>query len=114
MQSLKGEPMSNLLTSVGLEHYLVLSILLFSIGMLGFFFQKSIIMLLVCLELMLNAVNLSFVAFSHFSNNISGQVMVFFVMSIAAAEVGVGLAIAVLFFKKKKSFDISEVEKIKG
>lgn len=106
--------MSNWLVAVGLEHYLILSILLFSIGMLGFFFHKSIIMLLVCLELMLNAVNLSFVAFSHFANNISGQVMVFFAMSIAAAEVGVGLAIAVLFFKKKKTFDISEMEKMKG
>lgn len=106
--------MNSWLTAISLEHYLILSILLFSIGMLGFLFQKSIIMLLVCLELMLNAVNLSFVAFSHFSNNISGQVMVFFTMSIAAAEVGVGLVIAVLFFKKKKSFDITEMEKIKG
>lgn len=106
--------MSSLFSIIGLEHYLILSILLFSIGILGFFFHRSIIMLLICLELMLNAVNLSFVAFSHFSHNISGQVMVFFTMSIAAAEVGVGLAIAVLLFKKKKSFDLGELEKLKG
>lgn len=106
--------MNSLSHLIGLEHYLLLSVMLFSIGMLGFFFQKSIIMLLVCLELMLNAVNLSFVAFSHFSQNINGQVIVFFTMSIAAAEVGVGLAIAVLLFKKKKSFDIREIEQMKG
>ena len=86
----------HLFTEIGLEHYLVLSAVLFSIGMAGVLLRRNIIVLLMSIELMLNAVNISFVAFSKYNNNLEGQVMVFFVMTIAAAEAAVGLALAVL------------------
>ncbi|MGC8660186.1 MAG: NADH-quinone oxidoreductase subunit NuoK, partial [Desulfomonilaceae bacterium] len=80
---------------VSLEHYLVLSALLFSLGMVGVMFRRNLIVILMSLELMLNAVNLSFVAFSHYLGSVEGQIFVLFVMVVAAAEVAVGLAIAV-------------------
>lgn len=79
--------------NVGLEHYLVLSALLFSMGMAGVLLRRNVIVLLMSIELMLNAVNISFVAFSKYNNNLEGQIMVFFVMTIAAAEAAVGLAL---------------------
>jgi len=99
---------------VGLNHYLVLSALLFSIGVLGVLLRKNAIVILMSIELMLNAVNLDFVAFSKYSGNIDGQAMVFFVMTIAAAEAAVGLAIAVAVFKRFKEVNISYFEKLKG
>ena len=99
---------------VGLNHYLVLSGILFSIGVLGVLLRKNAIVILMSIELMLNAVNLDFVAFSKYSNNIDGQIMVFFVMTIAAAEAAVGLAIAVAVYKRFKEVNISRFENLKG
>lgn len=104
----------NSIMHIGLEHYLVLSATLFIIGALGVLLRKNLLVILMCIELMLNAVNLSFIAFSHFSNHVDGQIMVFFVMAIAAAEAGVGLAIAVNIFKKFKEIDIDYFEELRG
>ena len=105
---------TELFSSIGLNHYLVVSAALFCIGMAGVLVRRNVLVILMSIELMLNAVNLSFVAFSHFSQNINGQVMVFFVMTIAAAEAGVGLALAVTIFKKFKEVNISFFEQLKG
>ena len=102
------------LIEVGIVHYLTLSAILFCIGMLGVMYRRNVLVILMSIELMLNAVNLSFVAFSHFSGNINGQIMVFFVMTIAAAEAGVGLAIAVTIFKRYKEVNIKFFEQLKG
>lgn len=104
----------NFLNSVGLEHYLVLSAILFSLGMAGVLLRRNLIVLLMSIELMLNAINISFVAFSKFNNNAEGQVMVFFVMTIAAAEAAVGLALAVSAFKRFKEVNIRFFEHLKG
>lgn len=98
----------------GLSHYLILSALLFVIGMAGVLFRRNVIVMLMSVELMLNAVNITFVAFSHYLNNIDGQVMVFFVMTIAAAEAAVGLALAVTIFKKFREINIRFFEHLKG
>lgn len=98
----------------GLTHYLILSAIIFSMGMLGVLLRKNTIVILMCIELMLNAVNLTFVAFSKYSGNINGQIMVFFVMTIAAAEAAVGLAIAVAIFKRFKEINIRFFEHLKG
>jgi NADH-quinone oxidoreductase subunit K len=99
---------------VSLNHYLVLSAILFSIGILGVLTRKNAIVILMSIELMLNAVNLDFVAFSRYGGNIDGQAMVFFVMTIAAAEAAVGLAIAVAVFKRFREVNISKFENLKG
>ncbi len=102
--------------TVGLEHYLVLSAVLFSLGMVGVLLRRNIITMLMSIELMLNAVNVSFVAFSRFGENASldGQAMVFFVMTIAAAEAAVGLALATTIFKKFREVNIRYFEHLKG
>lgn len=102
------------LNQVSLDHYLILSAILFFTGLVGVLVRRNILVILMCIELMLNAVNLSFVAFSHYSQNIDGQIMVFFVMTIAAAEAGVGLALAVTVFKKFKEVNIQFFEHLKG
>jgi NADH-quinone oxidoreductase subunit K len=101
-------------TEIGLEHYLVLSAVLFSVGMAGVLLRRNVIVLLMSIELMLNAVNISFVAFSKYNNNLEGQVMVFFVMTIAAAEAAVGLALAVSIFKRFKEVNIRFFEHLRG
>lgn len=98
----------------GLSHYLILSAIIFSMGMVGVLLRKNTIVILMCIELMLNAVNMTFVAFSKYSGNINGQIMVFFVMTIAAAEAAVGLAIAVSIFKRFKEINIRFFENLKG
>lgn len=97
-----------------LNHYLILSAIIFSMGMLGVLLRKNTIVILMSIELMLNAVNLTIVAFSKYSGNINGQIMVFFVMTIAAAEAAVGLAIATSIFKKFKEINIRFFEHLKG
>lgn len=99
---------------VGLNHYLILSALLFSIGMIAVLMRRNVIVILMGIELMLNAVNLTFVAFSHFKGNLNGQVIVFFVMTIAAAEAGVGLALAVTVYKKFREVNIRFFENLRG
>ena len=100
--------------NVGLTHYLVLSALLFVIGTCGVLLRQNILVVLMSIELMLNAVNLTFIAFSRFMNDLDGQVVVFFVMAIAAAEAAVGLAIAVAVFKHVGGLHIRLFENLKG
>ncbi len=96
------------------NHYLILSAALFSIGMAGVLLRRNIIVLFMSIELMLNGVNISFVTFSHYFGKVDGQVMVFFVMTIAAAEAAVGLALAVSIFKRFKEVNIRFFEHLKG
>lgn len=105
---------TNEMMNVGVNHYLILSGFLFVVGMLGVLLRRNAIVILMSIELMLNAVNISFVAFSRYAGNIDGQVMVFFVMTIAAAEAAVGLALAVTIFKKFKEVNIRFFEHMKG
>jgi NADH-quinone oxidoreductase subunit K len=109
-------PIVDSIGNVGLSHYLVLSAILFTFGLLGVLLRKNIIVILMSIELMLNAVNITFVAFSRYSHagNIDGQAMVFFVMTIAAAEAAVGLALATTIFKKFREVNIRYFEHLKG
>jgi NADH-quinone oxidoreductase subunit K len=109
-------PMTDVFLKVGLNHYLILSALMFSIGMLGVLLRKNVIVILMSIELMLNAVNITFIAFNRYQQpeTYNGQVMVFFVMTIAAAEAAVGLALAVMIFKKFKQVNIRFFEHLKG
>jgi NADH-quinone oxidoreductase subunit K len=100
--------------SVGLNHYLILAALVFAIGLLCVLLRKNVIVMLMGIELMLNAVNLTTIAFSRFTGNFEGQIMVFFVMTVAAAEAGVGLALAVSVYKKFKEVNIKNFEHLKG
>ncbi len=93
---------------VPLSWYLALSAVLFTIGVAGFLLQRNIISLFMCIELMLNSVNLSFVAFSRFLNQNTGQLFVFIVMAIAAAEAAVGLAIMISVFRNRETLSIDE------
>ena len=104
----------NELMHVNLNHYLVLSAIIFGIGLLCVLSKRNVIVMLMGIELMLNSVNLSFVSFSHFRGDIAGQAMVFFVMTIAAAEAGVGLALTVSIFKRFKEVNIKSFENLKG
>jgi NADH-quinone oxidoreductase subunit K len=88
---------------VGLQHYLVVSVLLFSLGLLGVIVRKNLLVIYMSLELMLNSANLALVAFSRFNNNLDGQMLVFFIITVAAAEVAVGLALIVALFRKRQS-----------
>lgn len=99
--------------SVGLEWYLWLSAILFIIGVSGVLTRRNVLIIFMSIELMLNAVNLSFVAFSRFLPDIQGQIFVFFIMAVAAAEVAAGLAIIVLIYKGKQSIDIDKVNLMK-
>ena len=98
---------------VPLSYYLVLSAILFGLGVLGFLLKRSIIAIFMSLELMLNAVNLSFVAFSHAWQQISGQIFVFFVIVVAAAEAAVGLAIIIMIFRNRASLNIERMNLMK-
>ena len=99
---------------IGLNHYLILSAALFCIGMFGVLMRKNALVILMSIELMLNAVNISFVAVSRYQNNLDGFVMVFFVMAVAAAEAAVGLALAVAIFKRFREINIRFFEHLKG
>ena len=101
------------LTPVGIQHYLLVSALLFSIGLVGLLSRRNILMILLSIELILNAANLSFVTFSSFWGDLSGQVVVFFTMIVSAAEVTVGLAIVVLLFRKKNTTLIDDLKTLK-
>ncbi len=96
-----------------LYQYLGLSAILFSLGTFGVLTRRNAIVIFMCIELMLNAVNLSFIAISHHLGNIDGQVFVFFVMTVAAAEAAVGLALMIAFFRNKESIDVDEVNLLK-
>ncbi|MBP1596067.1 MAG: nuoK [Acidobacteria bacterium] len=94
-------------------HCLILSALLFTIGTVGVIVKKNIIAIFLCIELMLNAVNLSFVAFSRYLNQVHGQIFVFFVMVVAAAEAAVGLAIAIALFRNRNTLSIDDADIMK-
>ncbi len=94
-------------------HYLILSALLFTIGTVGVIFKKNVISIFLCIELMLNAVNLSFVTFSSYLNQVHGQIFVFFVMVVAAAEAAVGLAIAVVLHRNRNTLSVDDTDIMK-
>jgi NADH-quinone oxidoreductase subunit K len=98
---------------VGLEHYLIVSAILFSLGLLGVIARRNLLVIYMSLELMLNAANLAFVALSRFTNNINGQVMVFFIITVAAAEVAVGLALIVALYRKRQSAHVEDLTTMK-
>jgi NADH-quinone oxidoreductase subunit K len=98
---------------IGPQHYLFVSALLFSIGLIGILTRRNILMILLSIELILNAANLSFVSFSSFLGDLNGQVVVFFIMIVAACEVTVGLAVVVLLFRKKDSTTVEEIKTLR-
>lgn len=101
--------------TLSLAHYLTLGAILFALAMVGIFLnRKNLIVLLMAIELMLLAVNTNFVAFSHYLGDMHGQVFVFFVMTVAAAEAAIGLAILVLLFRNKASINADELNSLKG
>ena len=98
-----------------LGHYLSLGAMLFALAVIGIFFnRKNLIVLLMAIELMLLAVNMNFVAFSHFLGDMHGQVFVFFILTVAAAESAIGLAILVLLFRNMNSINVDELDSLKG
>ena len=100
---------------ITLTDYLVLGALLFAISVAGVFInRKNVILLLMCIELMLLAVNTNFVAFSHYLDDMAGQVFVFFVLTVAAAEAAIGLAILVLLFRNRRTINVAELDTLKG
>ncbi len=100
---------------LALSDYLVLSALLFSIGMAGIFLnRKNAIVLLMSIELILLAVNFNFIAFSHFLGDIHGQVFVFFILTVAAAESAIGLAILVVLFRNRRTINVGDLDMMKG
>ena len=98
-----------------LAHYLTLGAILFALSMVGIFLnRKNIIVLLMAVELMLLAINMNFVAFSHYRGDMHGQVFVFFILTVAAAESAIGLAILMLLFRNKSSINVDELNSLKG
>lgn len=100
---------------IGLSHYLILAAILFTIGVFGIFLnRKNVIVILMSIELMLLAVNINFVAFSSFLGDLTGQVFTMFVLTVAAAEAAIGLAILVVFFRNKGSIAVEDISVMKG
>ena len=101
--------------TIGLGHYLTVAAIIFTIGIFGIFLnRKNVIIILMCIELMLLAVNMNFVAFSRFLGNLDGQVFVFFILTVAAAEAAIGLAILVVVFRSRGTINVSELDDLKG
>lgn len=99
---------------VTLNTYLVLGAILFSIGAVGVFTQRNALIIYMCIELMLNAVNLTFISFSRFLNNLDGHVFVFMIMTVAAAEAAVGLGIIISLFRNKETINVDDINLSKG
>ncbi|MEO8001049.1 MAG: NADH-quinone oxidoreductase subunit NuoK [Arenimonas sp.] len=100
---------------IGLNHYLLLGAVLFSLSIAGIIInRKNVIVLLMCIELMLLAVNVNFIAFSRFNAEVSGQVFVFFILTVAAAEAAIGLAILVTLFRNRRTINVAELDSLKG
>ncbi|MCK8601776.1 NADH-quinone oxidoreductase subunit NuoK [Desulfoferrobacter suflitae] len=99
---------------VSLNSYLILGAMLFSIGAVGVFTQRNALIIYMCIELMLNAVNLTLVAFSRFLNNLDGHVFVFMIMTVAAAEAAVGLSIIISLFRNKPTVNVDDINLSKG
>lgn len=100
---------------IPLSHYLILGAVLFSIGVVGFFLnRKNLVILLMSIELLLLAVNINFVAFSHYLVDIAGQVFVFFILTVAAAEIAIGLAILIVLFRSRQTINVDQLDSLKG
>lgn len=100
---------------IPLSHYLILGAVMFSLSVIGIFLnRKNLVILLMSIELMLLAVNINFIAFSHYLQDIAGQVFVFFVLTVAAAESAIGLAILIVLFRNKRSINVEDVDGLKG
>ena len=103
------------MTEIGLGHYLTLSAIIFSIGVVGIFLnRKNVIIILMSIELLLLAVNINFVSFSIYLQNLAGQVFTMFILTVAAAEAAVGLAIIVMYYKNKGSIGVEQINTLKG
>jgi NADH-quinone oxidoreductase subunit K len=99
--------------SIGLGQYMIVSALLFSLGLLGVMIRRNLLVMYMSLELMLNAANLAFVALSRFNNNLNGQLIVFFIITVAAAEVAVGLALIVALYRKRQTAHVEDLTTMK-
>ena len=100
---------------IPLSHYLVLGAVLFAISMMGIFLnRKNLVVLLMAIELLLLAVNINFVAFSHYLQDAAGQVFVFFILTVAAAEAAIGLAILIVLFRRRRTINVQELDSMKG
>ena len=99
---------------IGLNHYLVLSTILFSIGLVGVMRRKNLLMLFFATEILLNSVNIAFAAISHFYGDLTGQMFAFFIIAIAASEVAVGLGLLILWFKRRNSINLDTLESMEG
>jgi NADH-quinone oxidoreductase subunit K len=101
--------------TLSLAHYLILGAILFSISIVGIFLnRKNLIVLLMAIELMLLAVNMNFIAFSHYLGDASGQIFVFFILTVAAAETAIGLAILVVLFRNTNTIDVEDLDSLRG
>jgi NADH-quinone oxidoreductase subunit K len=98
---------------VGLHQYLVVSVLLFSLGLIGVIIRRNVLVIYMSLELMLNAANLALVSFSRFNDNLDGQVMVFFIITVAASEVAVGLALIVALYRRRQTTHVEDLTTMK-
>ena len=100
---------------IGLQHYLTMAAILFGLSVAGIFInRRNLILLLMCIELMLLAVNFNFIAFSRYLGDETGQVFVFFILTVAAAEAAIGLAILVVLFRNRRSINVQELDSMKG
>ena len=100
---------------ISLSHYLILGAILFALSVVGIFLnRKNVVILLMAIELMLLAVNINFIAFSHYLNDIAGQVFVFFILTVAAAEAAIGLAILVVLFRNRQTINVEDLDALKG
>jgi NADH-quinone oxidoreductase subunit K len=100
---------------IGLAHYLILAGILFALAVAGIFLnRRNVILLLMCIELMLLAVNFNFIAFAHQLGDLGGQIFVFFILTVAAAESAIGLAILVVLFRNRRSIDVEDLDMMKG
>jgi len=99
--------------NIGLEHYLVVSGLLFSLGLLGVVMRRNLLVIYMCLELMLNSANLALVAFSRYNGLLNGQIVVFFIITVAAAEVAVGLALIVALYRRRQTAHVEDLTSLK-
>ena len=102
------------MTGIGLQPYLVVSVLLFCLGLLGVMVRRNLLVIYMSLELMLNAANLALAAFSRFNNNLDGQVIVFFIITVAASEVAVGLALIVALYRRRHTTHVEDLAGLKN
>ena len=103
------------MTEIGLEHYLILGAIIFTIGVIGIFLnRKNLMIILMCIELLLLAVNINLVSFSIFLNDLSGQIFTLFILTVAAAEAAIGLAIIVVYYRNAGTIHVEDIDSLKG